>query len=340
MQARGICLLALALTLIMPVFARAEAPPGPRLAFVRLIDSRSHPPSLDLLSAGPTGAAPELLTGTSRRGGIAPLEGLSWSPDGQTLAVGTVTGTDFAHVLDNDELDLFLAAADGSGLRQLTALPDTPGEISDDAVAPLFSADGKTVFFARVHNLLHSSIWAIGSDGGGLRQLTPDHAGRGFLFDIPGSVFPAGGELAFTRVKCTRKAGCQSSVRSLSLATGAERLIAKRATDPAYSPDGRRIALGSYRGHPRRLNPNELLPVTDLYVLDTASGTLQRMTRTRRVSEGHPSWDPWSADRFLPGSLDLPRVPGGIRFRDPGPPASDQRRPILRDADVCEGSPA
>jgi Tol biopolymer transport system component len=234
----------------------------------------------------------QLLTGTSRAGGTPPLEGFSWSPDGETLAIGTVTGTDFAHVLDNDELDLFLTAADGSGLRQLTAFPDTPGEVSDDAVAPTFSADGRTVYFARVHNLLHSTIWAIGTDGGGPRQLTSDHVGRGWFFDIPGSVSPAGDELAFTRIKCTRKAGCQSSVRSLSLATGAERLIARRAIDPAYSPDGQRLALASYRGHHPLINSNELLPVTDLYVLDTAAGTLQRMTRTRRVSEGHPSWDP------------------------------------------------
>jgi Tol biopolymer transport system component len=277
--------------LVLAGSAQAAAPPGPRLGFIRLIDRPSPArASLDLMSAAPDGSTRRLLDGTSSGAGIAPSGGFAFSPDGETIAIGGLRGADFEHYLDNDEIDLFATAADGSGLRAVTNLPDTPGEISDDAVAPMFSADGKTLYFARVGNLLHSSIWAIGADGTGLRQLTPGHTG--IAFDVPGSASPGGGELAFTRVTCTKRLGCRSRVLSISLTSGAEQVIAKRAGDPAYSPDGTQIALTRYPARRRHRNSNELLPATDLFVLDLADDRLRRLTATRRVSEGRPSWDP------------------------------------------------
>jgi Tol biopolymer transport system component len=283
--------LLLALALVCATPAQAAVGAGPRLGLIRFID-RSAPKggSLDVITSDGAGGAPQLVTGTSRPAGIAPIGGFAWSPNGQEMAVGTVTGTDFQHLLFNDEFDLFLLAADGSGLRQLTAFLDDPGERSDDAVAPTFSSDGNTVYFARVRNLLHASIWAIGIDGTGLRQLTPER-GR-FGFDIPSSVSPLGDELAFTRVTCSRKFGCRSDARAVSLVTGADRLLARRSIDPAFSPDGSQIALASYPRRHRHRNSNELLPVTDLYVVDAGGGVARRLTRSKTLSEGHPSWDP------------------------------------------------
>jgi Tol biopolymer transport system component len=273
--------------------AQAASPPGPRLAFVRLFEHRAEAvdDSLNLMTTDPGGGAAQLLTGTSRPGGVPPVQGFSWSPDGQTVAIGAVRGQQFFQsLLFNDELDLYLAAADGSGLQQLTNFPDNEGEVSDDAVSPVFSADGKSVFFARVSQDLHSSIWAVGVDGSGLRQLTPDAGGTSL--DIPASVSPSGDELAFTRIRCVRWfRGCRSNAVAISTSTGSERLIAKRAMEPAYSPDGTRIAFTGYRHHKPNIE-NELLPATDLYVLDAVGGTTRRLTRTKGLTEGHPSWDP------------------------------------------------
>ena len=220
------------------------------------------------------------------------MNGFGWSPDGQTLAIGALwEHHSFESLLFNDELDLFLAGDDGAGLRQLTHFPDNEGEVSDDANAPVFSRDGKTVFFARVSQDLRSSIWAIGTDGSNLRQLTPPVHGV-FSFDVPSSISPNGDELAFTRTRCAHfVGGCRASAQAVSLATGAERLIAKRAMEPAYSPDGTRIAFTGY-GRRKPNIENELLPATDLYALDTVGGTTRRLTRTKSLTEGHPSWDP------------------------------------------------
>jgi Tol biopolymer transport system component len=271
--------------------AGAASPPGPRLAFVRLTERPApRDDSLDLLTTGPKGGAPKLITGTYSPGGVSAV-GFGWSPDGRTLAIGALREHhSFQSLLFNDELDLFITGADGSGLHQLTDFPDDEGEISDDADAPVFSADGRTVYFARVSQDLHSSIWAVGVDGSALRQLTTD-AGATSL-DIPASVSPSGDELAFTRIRCVRYfSGCRSNAVAISTSTGTERLIAKRAMEPAYSPDGARIAFTGYGRHKPNIE-NELLPATDLYVFDAVVGTTRRLTRTKGLTEGHPSWDP------------------------------------------------
>jgi Tol biopolymer transport system component len=285
----------LALTLGIAWAAQAQAagvPDGPRLAFLRLTE-RPAPKkdALDLLTTDPLGGAPQMITGTYAAGGVSPVNGFAWSSDGGGVAIGALwEHHSFQSLLFNDELDLFVAAADGSGLRQLTDFPDNEGEFSDDASAPVFSPDGRTVYFARVRQDLHSSIWAIGVDGTGLRQLTADVGGTSL--DIPSSVSPDGSDLAFTRVRCVRFfRGCRSSAVAISLATGSERLISVRAMEPAYSPDGARVAFGGYGRHKPRIE-NEALPATDLYVLDAGGATARRLTRTPELTEGHPSWDP------------------------------------------------
>lgn len=281
-------MLVLTAMLVAPVSAaHAAAPPGPRLALIRFIDrAGTAPGSLDVLTTGPGGGARQLVTGTSRPGGVAPVGGITWSPDRQVLAIGAIRDqTDFEHLLDTDPLDLFLAAPDGSGLRAPAGL--------EDARQPLFSADGAALYFSRFGigpnggiRSLHSSIWAVGVDGSGLRQLT---ASRGLVFDIPSSASAPRDELAFTRIKCNDNA-CGSSARALSLTTGAERVIAQRGSDPVHSPDGARIALALYRGRFFQFFLGETSPKSDLYVIDDLRG--QRLTRTKNVSESEPSWDP------------------------------------------------
>jgi Tol biopolymer transport system component len=272
--------------------AQAASPPGPRLAFVRLIERRAPADDpLDLLTTDLSGGAPQLVTGMSQSGGVSPVNGFGWSPDGQTLAIGALWyREDLQSLLSSEEFDLFLTAADGTGLRQLTDFHDIEDGVSVDAVSPVFSNDGRTVYFAKVTDYRHSSIWAVGVDGAGLRRLTPDI--RGTSLDIPSSVSPNGNELGFTRIRCVRWfRGCRSNAVAISLTTGAERLIVRRASELAYSPDGTRIAFTGY-GRRKPNIENEILPATDLYVLDTAGGAVRRLSRTKDLTEGHPSWDP------------------------------------------------
>ena len=287
----------LVLVLVSTGTAHAAAPPGPRLGFLRATERRAPgADALDLVTADPRGGARQVVAGTFRPGEISPVSGFAWAPDGQSLAIGALwEHHSFESLLFNDELDLFLAAADGSGLRQLTRFTDIEGEVSDDAVSPVVSADGRTVYFARQDGNLRSSIWAIGSDGNGLRRLTAP-AGATAL-DTPASVSPDGQELAFTRVRCFRFfVRCHSSALAVSLATGSERLIARRGEEPAYSPDGTQVAVAIYSRHEPKIE-NEPLPATDLYVVDASGGSARRLTRTADLTEGHPSWDP-AGDRI------------------------------------------
>jgi Tol biopolymer transport system component len=79
-----------------------------------------------------------------------PSSDLAWSPSGNWLAYdsGPVAA-------------IHLIRPDGTGERTLT-----PG------VAPAWSRDGRRIAFIRINNTSsHPSLWVIGRDGSGLRQL-------------------------------------------------------------------------------------------------------------------------------------------------------------------------
>jgi Tol biopolymer transport system component len=84
----------------------------------------------------------------------------SASPDGQSIALGTVSPQE----------DLFIARADGSGLRQLT---------NDAALdrAPAWSPDGKRIAF-QTNRSGAWDAWSINPDGSGLVQLSKGIVGH------------------------------------------------------------------------------------------------------------------------------------------------------------------
>lgn len=298
-------------TLAVGVATASAAPTGPRLGFVsfgfkdlkpnQLVDENFDPLKIDLLTAGPLGGGRHVVTGTSRGEHVLPIGGASWSPDGSKLAFGggKVTTNEASA---NAGGDIYLVDADGGSMRRLTRL----GEAS----APVFSADGQSIFFARAGPVYEgtgnpfakkfgvnkivvetTSIWQVNLDGSGLRQLTPVDTAT---FDYPASVSSATGQLAFSRSVC-QGSQCSDSARLLSPDTGAESLLADDASEPEFSPDGRLVALASDRDqnwpkHPYR--KKRLAPVAELYLLDLASGSLRRLTFSRGIDEGSASWDP------------------------------------------------
>ena len=81
-----------------------------------------------------------------------------FSPDGRRLAFFSLRG--------GDTLEVWLAAADGSGAQQLT---HGPGYYQG---SPSWSPDGRRIAFDSFGEDWHSHVWVIDADGGTPRRLT------------------------------------------------------------------------------------------------------------------------------------------------------------------------
>jgi Tol biopolymer transport system component len=295
---RKLCLVLIAGALLIAAAApaAAEAPPGPRLGVVRIA-----PGSLfanQLITEGPLGEQPEPVLAPKRQKDLAPQQ-FAWAPDGATLAV-----TANRHAISTVGGRLYVVNADGSGLRRLGTM--------HNAAFPVISPDGRTIYFDRLKENLRAikkllkhpgqlkdvaitaffpktSIWAINTDGTGLRRLTPT---RRYPLVGPSSVSPATGQIAVSRSRC-KNAKCSSSTWLLDPATGIETPLADGAVQAIFSPDGHRIAFLGYGGGDVPLTgPHRLLAPPKLYVRDLSTGTTARVTHTPRARESSPSWDP------------------------------------------------
>lgn len=120
--------------------------------------------------------------------------GGAWSPDGQllTFAAGLHEGSG-----DDLRIDVWVCAADGSGLRPLTA----GGLVASE---PVFSSDGTAVYFAAVpldqpDTVIPGSnrgIWTVPADGSGLARRVTDE--ERFHHGSPDPLVPAADGILFT----------------------------------------------------------------------------------------------------------------------------------------------
>jgi Tol biopolymer transport system component len=296
-------LIALAVVVLVlvgaPVAAAADAPAGPRLAAVALLepsgfkDPRSEPDvSMALATFDPsTGKETRLRQGRFGPGAPVPFHGPVWSPDGGQIFYGG-----YGKGL-NGKGGVYVVAADGTGLRQVA------GTLNGSN--PVLSPDGRTLAFARNRFEIHidkkhrfepwkdrswiyssTSTWIIDLAGGKPRRLTPWENG---LDNTPTSFSPDGANLLLTRDDNNRDS---PRVMRMSLADGKVRKLLGGAKEAVYSPDGSRIAFTGVL-HPDVVETEEGNYLAEELYLANADGTqVRRLSRSDDVLESTPSWDP------------------------------------------------
>lgn len=259
----------------------AEWPPGPRLAYIR---EGAPIFGQQVINAEPSGDRWfKVATVFSLLG----VDGLAFSPDGSTLAIG---GPLMSSVL----------------ITSANHVEPRPLRGSTDGFAPVFSPDGGTIAFSRLRfgkgGFLGASIWLVPAGGGRARQLTPWRDEEAI---VAASFSPDGSSLAAERL--VGKGDPEAVLQPLQ--GGPPRRIAKNAVDPAFSPDGSEIAVVKYVRRPAPRRDRSLKPATDIFVLDPRGRVLRRLTRTPGRSEEAPSWDP-SGERLaftqLPAKKPFP----------------------------------
>src|SRR4051812_6298255 len=166
------------------------SPDGRRIVFTRC------PPDnvCQLMIVGADGTALRALTSTCRKKpipngiprGCEDAANPSFTPDGAHVLFTRSTGrAKIFRKLDTDQIEhsaIAIIGADGRGERTILRMP----RYAADAVSPLMSPDGRTILFEEGtsplgHPRLSHAVFTVGSDGKGVRRITPWklHAGDG-----------------------------------------------------------------------------------------------------------------------------------------------------------------
>jgi len=293
-------------SLALAASASAAVGTGPRLAFVEWL---AEPPMTRLATVAADGSGRRALPLVGVR--PVPFEGPAWSANGSTLVFAGYRVDSNGELREDDGRPrLFTVEAEGGAPREI---PGTAG-----ATRPVLSADGATVAFQRAKLNFRfdprdpvafgyyssATTWIVALEGGRPRRLTPWRNG---LANAPAAFSPDGATLLLER---DREPGWSSEILARPLAGGPLRLIARRAEQPAYSPDGARIALIDYRDNLHVGTGDGPAVVGELYVVRADGTQPRRLTKTRTAQESQPAWSP-SGERIA--FLRVPG-PGGLGF--------------------------
>lgn len=223
---------------------------------------------------------------------------------------------------DHTQTDLYSAGRDGTGVRRLTATPNT------NELGPAWSAGGGRLAFWRTRAPYGpGSLWVMNADGSAKRRLTTGIDARDPAWN------PAGNRLAYDRFG-------GHDLYTLRVSDGADRqqLTSGPPLDfePAWSPDGARIAFS--RGFATG-------DVGDVYLLDLTTHRVSRVTLSPAYDH-QVAWSP-SGRRLVferdfdhsssiftvrPDGTDLQRLTRGGYF-DTGPAWAPDGRLIVFGSD-------
>jgi Tol biopolymer transport system component len=204
------------------------SPDGSRIAFVRLTRT-DDTASVSLYTVDRSGRHAMKLVSDGLD--LSP----SWSPDGQTLVFSRLAD----HAQPIAQATLYLAAADGSRVRPLGAVPL-------HGVSPEWSPDGSRVAFVSFvdHNgrfcsgescAPNGEIYVVNADGTGLTRLTSSKAD-----DEHPTWSPDGSRIAFASGFVLRSQGHLPWLETIPAGGGKPRRIGhfSGVVDPAWSPAG------------------------------------------------------------------------------------------------------
>jgi Tol biopolymer transport system component len=197
----------------------------------------------------------------------------AWSPDGRAIAfVQECMPRPGDPQWRCGGTYLYVVNADGSGLRRLTT-------VRGHALTPSWSADGKTIRYGG---------YLVYADGSGRKKLHEVRIWTNRNIALDGVWSPDGQRIAAVSVAHSPIEGRNPTKLGLWVtnADGSNaRRVAAKATegDPAWSPDGRRIAF-------RRFGIGRVN--SDLYVVNADGSGLRRLTRNAAKLR----WFAWSPD--------------------------------------------
>jgi Tol biopolymer transport system component len=195
----------------------------------------------------------------------------TWSPDGRRIAFlrgrlhsNRVPGLGVHRWYT---YHLYVMNADGSGLRRLTRNPKNLA----GTYRLVWSPDGRTIYVGR---------YLVSADGSGARRLP--------YIPFTAVWSPDGRRIAFARTRGRTGSGpcCDASPADIYVmnadGSGTRKLThnAGYNAEPAWSPDGRKIAFRSTRDGNR-----------EIYVMN-ANGSNQRNLTRNPAQDNRPSWSP------------------------------------------------
>ena len=192
----------------------------------------------------------------------------AWSPDGAQIAF-------FRYTDDLNIRDIYAMNADGSDIKQLTSGPEND-------IHPTWSPDGKQIAFQRSvweekdgkWKEISSAIYVMNSDGSDVRTLS--EKGPPFFHGNP-DWSPDGEEIAFEHPLPGDQVAADIWVID---ADGSDwvKLDNRAKLDPAWSPDGKSIAVTGWSGN-----------LAGIYVMDADGGNIQRLTELGSQARS-PAW--------------------------------------------------